>query len=325
MKNRRKKSYFQYVITIFFVLTLNFFIPRWMPGDPFTFLSSDEGQLLVSFTEEQMNLYKEYYGLDKPLVIQYGEYIKNTFIGNLGYSIYYNDWVLHLILKRMKWTIGIVVISLLLSVFIGVILGCLSAWKRDTFFDEGLYGVMLILTEIPSFLIGIIFLFLFAAHLKWFPLSGGMKTYGNWTSEKEKIIDVFWHGMLPVITLAMTKVGEFYLISRNSMLSVLSKDYIQTAKAKGLKKRRILFKHGLKNAMLPVVTKIFLTLGSVFGGAVLIENVFQYPGIGKLMKEAIFVRDYPLIQGIFLFITITVLVMNLLADRLYSKLDPRVK
>ena len=139
------------------------------------------------------------------------------------------------------------------------------------------------------------------------------------------ILDILHHAILPVMTLSIAKLGEFYLISRSSMLSVMSKDYMKTARGKGLKSRRILFRHGLKNSILPVITRIFLSLGSIFGQAVLIENIFNYPGIGTLMRQGVMVRDYVLIQGIFLFVAITVLTMNFIADLIYKKLDSRVR
>ncbi|MBZ4645816.1 MAG: peptide/nickel transport system permease protein [Petroclostridium sp.] len=314
----------EYLITFFIIITLNFFIPRLMPGDPFTFLSSAEGQITVTYTEEQINKYKAYYGLDKPLLVQYASYITNLFKGNLGYSIYYNDSVVRIIGKRIPWTVSIVIASIILSCLVGTILGSWSAWHRNGIPDKVIYAVMIPISEIPSFLIGILFLFILAAKLGIFPLSGGMSTFAKYNNSAEKAMDIIHHAVLPVLTLSMTRLGEFYLLSRNSMVSVLSKDYIRTAKAKGLNKVRIIFRHALKNAMLPIVTRVFLSLGAVFGGAILVENVFSYPGLGRLMREAVMVRDYVLIQGIFIFMAIMVLTMNLLADILYVKLDPRV-
>lgn len=295
-----------------------------MPGDPFTFLSSDEGQITVTYSEEQINRYMDYYGLDKPLIDQYISYIVNIFKCNLGYSIYYNDSVISIISRRMPWTISIVIVSILISCMLGTILGSLSAWYRDGLFDKVLYSIMIVLSEIPSFLIGWLFLFVFAAKCGWFPLSGGMSTFANYNSFAKKAVDIIHHAALPVLTLSVSRLGGFYLLSRNSMISVLSKDYMRTAKAKGLNEVRIIFRHALKNSIIPIITRVFLSLGSVFGGAILVENVFNYPGIGHLMREAVMVRDYILIQGIFLCIAVTVLTANLLADIIYKKMDPRV-
>lgn len=315
----------EYIITFICVITLNFFIPRLMPGDPFTFISSDENDVTVTYTDDQINKYKEYYGLDDPIHIQYINYIKNTFKGNFGYSIYYNDDVTNIIKERIRWTISLVIISLVISSAFGTLLGSISAWNRNKITDQVLYFISIFFSEIPSFLIGLLFLFIFAAKLKWFPLSGGISNFANYNSEFSKLLDIVHHAVLPVLTLSFVGTGGFYVLSRNSMISVLSKDYMKTAKAKGLSKKRRIFRHALRNSILPIVTRFFFSLGTMIGGAILVENVFNYPGVGRLMREAVFLRDYPLIQGIFILVTLLVLTMNLFADILYKKLDPRVK
>ncbi len=315
----------EYALTFFCIITLNFFLPRLIPGDPFTFLAADTDEIMVTYSEEQIARYKEYYGLDKPLSSQYREYIGNMLHGYIGYSIYYHEDVLIMIEKRAVWTVSLVTVSLIISCTLGTILGSLSAWYRNHRFDHRLYLFMISFSEIPSFLIGLLFLFVGSACLGWFPLAGGMSTFAVFVSPLQKTLDIVHHATLPVLTLVVARLGEFYLISRNSMLTVLSKDYIRTARGKGLTKRRILFGHALRNAAIPVITRIFLSLGHVFGGAVLVENVFNYPGIGYLMRESVMMRDYALLQGIFLFIAVTVLTMNFAADMLYQKLDPRVR
>lgn len=325
MKSRVLSKVIEYLITFLVILTVNFLIPRLMPGDPFTFLSTEDGGVAVSHSQEQIELYKSYYGLDKPLGIQYVDYLKNMVKGNIGYSIYYKTSVMDVIGKRMLWTIGIVISAIGISFIIGTFLGCISAWYRDHLFDDILYFIMITVSEIPSFLVGVIFLFTIAAQSDFFPISGGMKAFAVYSSPMEKAIDIINHAILPVITLSMVRLGRFYLLARNSMITVLSKDYITTARAKGLAKQRIIFRHAMKNAFLPIVTRLYLSLGAVFGGAILVENVFNYPGIGRLMREAVMLRDYVLIQGIFLFITILVLSMNLMSDFVYGILDPRVR
>ena len=295
-----------------------------MPGDPFTFLSSEEGNVTVVYTEAQIEKYKAYYGLDEPLYKQYIHYLSNLIRGNLGYSIYYNQNVRTMIAKRAMWTVSIVVAAIVISCLSGMVLGCFSAWFRRSFIDKGLYFIMISFSQMPSFLLGVMLLFLCAAGLGWFPLSGGMRVFASYESPVHKVMDIIHHAFLPVVTLSLARVGEFYLLSRNSMISVLSKDYMKTARAKGLSNKRIIFRHALKNAMLPIITRVFLSLGVVFGGAVLVENVFRYPGLGRLMREAVMLRDYVLIQGIFIFFAIKVLIMNLVADILYKKIDPRV-
>ncbi|NEZ46157.1 ABC transporter permease [Clostridium niameyense] len=314
----------EYALTIIIILTINFFIPRLMPGDPFVILSGDNGCEISAYSQEQIEKYKTYYGLDKPIHIQYLNYIKNLCYGNLGYSIYYNDSVFNIIKSRFGWTLMLVLTSIFFSSILGTLIGTLSSFNKDKKLDRILYSFFMTLSEIPGFLLGIIFLFILAGKLNLFPLSGAITDFQEYASNYEKAKDIIYHATLPILTLTLSKVGDFYLISRNSAISVLKKDYINTAKAKGLKRRKIIFKHILRNSILPVITKIFLTIGSVVSGAILVENVFCYPGLGKLMKEAVFVRDYPLIQGIFLVVTFMVIVMNLISDKLYKKLDPRV-
>lgn len=324
MKRGALKKIPEYLMTIAVIFTINFFLPRLMPGDPFLFLSSDSGNVTVTFSQEQIEKYQAYYGLDQPVGKQFITYASNMFRGDLGYSIYFNDKVIKIILARLPWTLSIVFISLVLSSVIGVVLGCISACSRNRFLDQVTYFLMICFGEIPSFLIGIFFLFFVAAQTGLFPLAGGISPFVVFDSTGAKIADLVHHAFLPVLTLALARTGEFYLLSRNSMITVLSKDYMRTARAKGLSSLRVTFRHALTNALLPVVTRIFLSLGTVFGGAILVENVFNYPGIGRLMQQAVMFRDYVLIQGIFLFVAVTVLTMNLAADVVYKRLDPRV-
>lgn len=317
----KKKHYF---LILFIIIAINFFLPRAMPGDPFLYISVEEGGVAATFTQTQITHYKAYYGLDKPLFIQFLNYIWNLLHGNLGYSIYYDTSVVKMILIRMPWTIFIVVCSLLLSSFFGTLIGAASAFLREKHADKLIYIFMIVFSEIPSFLLGLLLLFVFAAKLKCFPLSGGVTAFAYYNTIWSYIYDILYHAALPIITLTLAGLGNYYLLSRNSMISVLSKDYLNTARAKGLRKVRILFKHALRNSLPPIIARMFMSLGNLFGGAVLVENIFAYPGVGKLMSEAVRTRDYVLIQGIFLVVAITMLLMNWLADIIYRKLDPRI-
>ncbi len=318
------KKFIEYFIIFFLILTLNFFLPRLMPGDPFTFLSSEEGEVHQNYTDAQIEEYKKYYGMDKPLLEQYKDYLANLGRGNLGYSIYYNASVSSIVLKRAMWTLTITLTSLIISSLLGSILGSLSAWYRNSLIDKALYPVMVLLSEIPSFLIAILLLFTLTARFAFFPLAGGMTVFADFDTLLAQLLDIARHALLPTLALVLTQLGGFYLIARNSMLTVVSKDYMRTAVAKGLSSKTIIFKHGLRNSMLPIVTRVFMSLGTVLGGAILVENVFNYPGLGQLMREAVVVRDYVLIQGIFLIVAFLVLSMNLLADVFYKRIDPRV-
>ncbi|MEA3284386.1 MAG: ABC transporter permease [Synergistota bacterium] len=313
-----------YILVALVMLSVNFFLPRLMPGDPFLYLSVEDGNVSTVFSKEQVDHYKAYYGLDKPLHVQFLNYLVGLSQGDLGYSIYYNTGVTEMIFSRLPWTLFFVVSSLLLSSVIGAVLGAISAWLWGKTSDRVMYFSMIVISEIPAFLLGVLFLFVFAAQMRWFPLSGGISVFASFDSPLAKIGDILHHAFLPILTLTLSRVGGFFLLSRSSMLMVLSKDYIRTAKAKGLGKKSVIFRHALKNALPPIVARVFMSLGTSFGGAVLVENVFAYPGVGRLMREAVGNRDYVLIQGIFLTITMMVLLMNWVAELIYKKLDPRV-
>jgi len=295
-----------------------------MPGDPFTVLSADEGEVHTTYSEEDIQRYRAYYGMDKPLIIQYTSYMGKLLQGDLGYSIQFKQHVTSVILDRIPWTLFLVCTGVVLSTSIGVFFGVISGYKKNTALDKSFYSFFITLSEIPGFMIGLLLLFFFGAYLNLFPLSGGMTHFQTYTSMWEQVLDILHHAVLPIMALTITGIGGFYLIARNTMVSIIDKPYMMMAKAKGLSRIRILFYHGLKNAFLPIVTRIFLSFGQAMGGALLVENVFNYPGIGRLMREAVTLRDYPLIQGVFLFMTLFVLMMNYLSDVVYKKLDPRV-
>lgn len=324
----KKKSFIkllEYGLTIWIIITLNFLLPRLLPGDPFLLLSSDnaENEEIV-LTQEQRDYYQSYYGLDKSMGEQYAAYLGQLLHGDLGYSIYYKVPVSQIILGRLGWTTFMVVSALAVSTGIGVLLGSISAWYREKWPDKLLFFQMILLSEIPVFLVGLMILFVFSAWLRLFPLSGAMTPFADYTSGWDKLADILKHAFLPIMVLSISQMGGIYLLVRNSMTTVLKKDYLRTAKAKGLSQKRVIFHHALRNALLPVVTRIFLSLGALVGGAILVENVFVYPGLGRLMRECIQVHDYQVVQGIFLVVTILVLLANLLADQVYKVLDPRV-
>lgn len=324
MIKKGEKRISEYLITLIVIITLNFFLPRIMPGDPFLFISSEQGQD-VMYSEEQRQMYLEHYGLNKPAGEQYLSYLQKFLGGDLGQSLYYNEAVLNLILRRFLWTFFLVITAVVISTVLGMVLGSLSAWYRESPIDKIIYFFLIIFSEIPAFLLGLILLFIFGAALGWFPLAGAVSHFKDFNSLWGKLADIMHHAVLPIIALSISRLGGTYLLGRNSVASVMKKAYVQTAKAKGITKMKIFIRHVIRNALLPVVTRVFLSLGSLVGGAILVENVFAYPGLGLLMREAVMFRDYPLIQGIFLLVTIFVLTANFLADFVYKKIDPRIK
>jgi peptide/nickel transport system permease protein len=325
VRQTTRLRFLEYGLTILIVISLNFLLPRVIPGDPFLVISSqsaDDEEIVL--TAEQREFFFDYYGLDKSIGEQYVSYLGELIRGNLGYSLYYKEPVSRIILRRLGWTAFMVTSSLILSTIIGSILGCISAWYRDKWPDKFLFFQFIVLAEIPVFLLGLIILFVFAAGLGLFPLAGAVTHFAKYKGWWEKTLDVLHHACLPVLVLTISRMGGMYLLSRNSMTTVLRKDYLRTAWAKGLPQKRVIFRHALRNALLPIVTRVFLSLGTLIGGAILVENVFAYPGLGLLMREAVRRHDYHLIQGIFLVVTLLVLLANFFADLVYGKLDPRV-
>ena len=323
--NRRASGgIFSYLITVWVIITLNFLLPRLMPGDPFTHLSGEDGEDLPEFSEAQRSLYMAQYGFDDPLPVQYGRYLSRLAHGDLGESVYYKTKVTQMLARRLPWTLVLVILAVGLSTVAGTLLGAVSAALRHQWGDRFLFIALILVSEIPAFLLGLMMLFVFAAALGLFPLSGAMSHFAGQMTPWEKLADIAEHAVLPVAALTLTRLGGIYLLARNSLVTVMEKDFMVTARAKGLTRTRIFWRHALRNAMLPIVTRVFMSLGALVGGAILVENVFNYPGLGKLMREAVMVQDYPLIQGIFLLVTLTVLSANFMADLVYRRLDPRV-
>jgi len=312
-------------LTLFVLMFINFFLPRLMPGDPFDFISVEDGATVVTLTEEQIDHYRAYYGLDKPMMLQFKAYILNVFKGDFGVSIYYNRPVSEMVFERIGWTLMLVFIAMMISSVIGCISGVAIAFigKKNKTLDRYVQSFMVLISEVPNFIIGILMLIIFAVRLKWFPLSGGITPFIDHETVFSWLGDYIHHLILPVAVLVISSVGDFFLLARQSTVSVLNDLYIRTAEAKGLKKRHIILKHVLPNAVPPVIARFFSMMGMMIGGAVLIENVFSYPGVGRLMREAIGLRDYILIQGIFFFVAICVLLFNSVADLVYKRFNKK--
>lgn len=315
----------QYATVLFIILVLNFFLPRMMPGDPFLILSADtENEVVSVLTEEQREYFKSYYGLDRPVYEQFISYLGSLARGDLGNSIYYKVPVIEAIWLRLPWTALIVVGATIISAIAGVLLGLFSARNREKAGDKFLLLGLISFAEIPSFLLGLIILLAFAVRLKIFPLAGAVTPFAHYTGPLDMALDIGYHAALPVITLALTQLTGIYLLVRNTLVTVMTRDYIRTARAKGIGDRPVWTRHALRNALLPVVTRVGFMVGMLMGGSVLVENVFSYPGVGSLLREAVVARDYPLIQGIMLIMAVSILSVNYLVDIIYEHLDPRV-
>ena len=297
-----------------------------MPGNPLSYLTDPGGDIPPArMTDEKTERLLAYYGLDKPLSEQYVNYMVGIIRGDFGLSIYYGDPVLEVILSRLKWTLLLVGTSTAIYMTLGILLGATSAWARGRKKDMGLLISILSISSFPSFFLGILLAIIFGIKLDLFPISGAQTVFATYSSPLEEIFDILHHLILPAATLVITHIGGTYLLMRNSMLGVLGEDYIMTARAKGLSERYILHRHALANALLPTVTMAAMTVGFMVTGTIFVETVFAYPGIGNLVYKSVLNRDYPLLQGLFLFISIAIVGANLIADMIYMRLDPRVK
>ena len=312
----------KYIVLFFILLTIHFILPRIMKADPFVFLSSD-GTEVASYTEEEILKYKQYYGLDMPLWRQYLNYLLGIFTGNLGYSIYFKEKVTTLIFSRLVWTAGIVIFSLCISSVFGLFLGSFSAWNCQRKIDTILYQGMVIISEIPSFLTANMILMFFIIKWRILPTAGGITPFIKIEFSWSFILDVIRHAVLPSLTLTFLRLPDFYFVSRSAMLQQIQKKYVETAQAKSLGDIYILMRHCLPNAINPIMTRFLLSIQTMFNATLIVENVFKYPGIGKLIRDAVLYRDYLLLQGIFLVITIFILTISLLGENFYQTIEKR--
>jgi peptide/nickel transport system permease protein len=314
----------QYVFTIWLVLTLNFALPRLIPGNPLAELDNPQG-LPIPLSEDQRLRLMAYYGLDKPLAQQYGDYLTGLLHADLGWSISYNAPVLAVLLGRLRWTLPLVGVATLLYVSLGILLGSYSAWHRKRAADGLLLTVTSVAGSFPAFFLAMLLIIVFGVKLKLLPLGAAQSPLYLDKPWLEHSWDLIRHAVLPILTLVLTNVGEVYYLTRNAMLQTLGDTYITVARAKGLAERWIRLRHVLPNALLPIISLVAMRFGFLIMGAVMVETTFAYPGIGSAIVEASTSRDYPLLQGAFALIMVSVMGANLLADILQGLLDPRIR
>lgn len=313
----------QAFLTLIFVLFVNFFLFRLL-GDPATqLLRGGNGASKATVEQLQQEL-----GLDLPVPQQFVNYIKQTAQGHLGYSFVNNESVTTLIAGKVWPTILLIGGSTLASIAIGIWIGISQGWRRGTGYDQGLLGVTMFTYAMPEFWFGMLMIMAFAVGVGPFPAifpTGGYETLGADYTGLQHITDVLNHMVLPFFVLTVAYLGEYSLIMRSSLLETLGEDYIQLARAKGLRDKSVRKRHAVPNALLPVMTITILSLGFVISGAITIELIFNWPGLGLLTAKAIDNQDFPLLQGMFLIFSVAIIVANLVADLLYSYLDPRVR
>ncbi len=303
--------------TLLFVLTFNFFLFRILPGDPVALLARSERLA----PEDVLRLQKDL-GLNQPLAGQFVTYVGNTVQGDLGESLRVNRTVTKMMTDRLWPTVLLVGLGTTLAGLFGVLIGIKGGWTRGSRFDTSSQTGSLVLYAMPEGWLGMLLLLLFSGLLGWFP-AGGLETGG--LTGVSRLVDVLDHLFLPLLTLTLGYIGQFAIVMRSSMIDTTHEDYVHSARAKGVPDRLVRRRHVVPNAFLPTFTLIFLSFGFVLGGAVVIETVFSWPGLGLLTYDAIRTLDYPVIQGVFLVASVAVVVANLVADMAYGYLDPRIR
>ncbi len=309
-------------LTIFMIVILNFVLFRMMPGSPDRILLRNP-----NVTADAIAAARVRWGLDKPLIPdQLVDYLQATAAGDLGFSFkFHGEPVTDVLADRIWPTVILFGLGEVLAIIFGLALGAYSGWRRGGPIDYIGNGVSLILYSMPYFVIGILLLGVFAVGLHWFPTSGMQTIGGGDGSFGGQLLDFLGHLFLPVTTVAIGLIGQYSILMRSSVIETLGEDYVTTARGKGLTSGQILRSHALPNALLPAVTLIAINLGYVIGGAITVEVVFNWPGLGTLTVTALEARDYPVLQGIFLLLSVSVVVANLIADLIYGRLDPRVR
>ena len=290
-------------ITTFLLVVFVFFVLR-ITGDPAQAMLPDDA------TEEDYIEFRQMWGLDKPLMEQFWVYCKNFIHGDFGQSYKDGRDVFEVISQRLPKSVWLMGMSIIFSIVVGLPLGIYAALHRNSFGDRFIMGTAVFGFSMPNFFLGIMFILIFSMKLHWLPSAGS---------------DTWLHLLMPMITIGMTRMGSYARYTRSAMLNVLSKPYIITAKAKGASRNRMVYLHALPNAAIPIVTVIGTSIGHMVGGSVVIENVFAWPGVGRLLVSSVAVRDLPVVQAIVIVMGLAMVLANLLVDFTYGLLDPRIR
>lgn len=311
-----------FALVVAFLVTLNFFLPRVLPGRPIQTLSDPRSQTFVGDGATRAQL-ERYYGLDRPLPEQFTGYLGGLATGDLGTSIRYNAPVAEVIGRRIGWTLLLVAVAVALATALGTLAGIHSGWRRGRTADRRLVASFIALDNVPSFFLASVAAYLLSVRLGWFPLYGARTPFSQSWGAPREVLDVAHHLALPAGVLALQFLTFQYLVMRASMVGELGSDHLLLGRAKGMSDRVLKYRYAARNALLPATTVAALHVPAAFTSAIFVETVFAYPGVGRLMFESVGDRDYPLMQGCFLVLSLLVVVANLLADLLYRRLDPR--
>ena len=320
---------FLFIIVIITAISLNFFLPRWTGQDP---VQQKIVQLEIESgggggeKSELIESYRKKFGLDKSLADQYLTYVFSTIKLDFGYSIsLYPSKVADLIGRALPWTLGLLTVSTLISFLVGSLVGAYLTWSRGKIILESVIPILFVFSAIPFYLLGLVLIWLFAFELSWFPLFGGYRPTTIPDKSLKFFLEILEHSILPAFSIILAQSGFWALGMRSMMVTTKGEDYMTLAEAKGLSSKRIFFNYGVRNAILPQVTALALSLSHIISGAILVEIVFSYPGIGSLLYQGIKAFDYFIIQGVVFILVISIAFSMLLIDLIYPLIDPRVK
>lgn len=313
-----------YCIAFLFAIVMNFTVPRLMPGSP---VDGMIAQLGPKATPAAIEAIKARFGaVEQPIWQQFLDYIKGLATFDLGVSVkYYPQTVTEVLGRSLGWTAFLVITAIVFSLCVGVSLGAVAAWRRGGRFDAIVSPLSVVLIAVPPVIVALATLFTFGVSLRWFPVSYAYDPNLDPGLNFTFFGSVFYHAVMPVLTLSPFLIGEFQTTMRSSMIAVLGEDFVTMGRAKGLSETAVMFSYAARNAMLPVLTNLALVLGAVFGGSIVTEIVFNYPGLGLTLFTASVARDYPVIQGQLLLMTLATLGANLLVDLIYGVVDPRIR
>ncbi len=316
----------RYALLAFLVVVLNFLIPRLLPGDPLAVSLGGGLDAASPLTSADRARLDSYYHLNQPIGQQFASYLTDLVHGNLGWSISHTHPVGTLIVQRLPWTLGLMLSSLVIAALVGTAAGVASTWFGERRFERGAVSFAALLAAMPEFLVAIFLLLIFAIGLNWLPLGGGktvfLQSSPGLAGDLSRVADVVKHMILPVLALSLAGVAGFLLIARDTTVGMRQASWLSLARSKGLRERAVVLRHLLPNMAMPLLTFFGLRLGAVFGGALVIERVFNLPGLGQLAFQAVQARDYPVLQAVFLLSGLGVLAVNLCLELIYLRFDP---
>ena len=311
-----------YALTMVAVVVVVFALPRAMPGDPLAALDDPDNSLYVTDPVVRENV-RAYYGLDKPLPQQFGQFVGRLVRGDLGFSIARKTPVAELIRAHLPWTLLLMGLSIVVAALVSFVAGVAATWRRGRFTDRSLMVGMTVAHAVPEYAMAAVLLIAFAVVFPIFPLAGARTSFAE-HGRVASWLDIGHHLVLPASALTLSLLGTKFLLVRNTMISTLGADYMVLARAKGLPDRLLKYRHAGRNALLPFLTVVGIQAGYAVGGAVFVESVFAYPGMGTLILRAVEARDYPVLEATFLVFALMVLAVNLLLELVYARIDPRV-